>query len=211
MSRSDFLSSIRRHFHYVVQPYHAVPSFRSVGRQTRTTAAWSLWVAGLRSARVRGENRTSQVPGGPSVRVPRSSTPTDPQCPTIFNTRVLPSALPKASASAIEHFGAQSRGPSTRCLRFAARVTQRHARLASGCWSALPGGVRYPQGPIDRFRFSRILLSLASPGARRVDPGSCPPEPPTDPDVRNSRIRLLGEQICYGLQQRAGSRAGGRA
>jgi hypothetical protein len=30
----------------------------------------------------------------------------------------------------------------------------------------------------------------ASPG--RVDRGSCPPRPPTDPDVRNSRIRLLG-------------------
>ena len=44
-------------------------------------------------------------------------------------------------------------------------LPQRHARLASGCWSALPGGVRYPQGPIDRFQFSRILLSQAWPGA----------------------------------------------
>jgi hypothetical protein len=26
----------------------------------------------------------------------------------------------------------------------------------------------------------------------RVGPGGCPPGPPTDPDVRNSRIRLLG-------------------
>ena len=57
----------------------------------------------------------------------------------------------------------------------------------------------------------RAIRSLHYKWKRRVDPGSCPPEPPTDPDVRNSRIRLLGEQICYGLQQRAGSRAGGRA
>ena len=28
--------------------------------------------------------------------------------------------------------------------------------------------------------------------ASRVGPGGCPPGPPTDPDVRNSRIRLLG-------------------
>jgi hypothetical protein len=29
----------------------------------------------------------------------------------------------------------------------------------------------------------------------RVDRGSCPPRPPTDPDVRNSRIRLFGTWV----------------
>lgn len=31
---------------------------------------------------------------------------------------------------------------------------QHHARLASGCWPALPGGVGYPQGSIERFPLS---------------------------------------------------------
>src|ERR1700694_3155093 len=31
---------------------------------------------------------------------------------------------------------------------------------------------------------------------RRVDLGGRPPRPPTDPDVRNSRIRFLGSRVC---------------
>jgi len=31
----------------------------------------------------------------------------------------------------------------------------------------------------------------AVPNRCRVDPGGCPPGPPTDPDVQNSRIRLF--------------------
>ena len=37
-----------------------------------------------------------------------------------------------------------------------------------------------------------ILLHQALPGARRVAAGSCLPAAPTDPDVPNSGIRLLG-------------------
>ena len=100
------------------------------------------------------------------MHVPRSSTPTDPQCPTIFNTQVLPSALPMASASVIENISGLNHAAHTLAVYASQRgLPQRHARLASGCWSALPGGVRYPQGPIDRFQFSFILLSQASPGA----------------------------------------------
>ena len=42
-----------------------------------------------------------------------------------------------------------------------------HARLASGCWPALPGGSGYPLGPIARFQvaMSSILLTQALPGA----------------------------------------------
>jgi hypothetical protein len=44
-------------------------------------------------------------------------------------------------------FGAQSHGLHTRCLRFVAVVAHGlYARLASGCWPALPGGVDYPLG-----------------------------------------------------------------
>jgi len=33
------------------------------------------------------------------------------------------------------------------------RLPHDYARLASGCWPALPGGVGYPQGSIERFQF----------------------------------------------------------
>ncbi len=42
------------------------------------------------------------------------------------------------------------------------------------------------------------LLAQALPDARRVDPGGCPPGSPTDPDVRNSRIRLLESSLRCG-------------
>jgi hypothetical protein len=31
----------------------------------------------------------------------------------------------------------------------------------------------------------------------RVGPGGCPPRPPTDPDVRDYRIRLLEMRLRY--------------
>lgn len=34
-------------------------------------------------------------------------------------------------------------------------------------------------------------------GRSRVDLGSCPPRPPTDPYVRNYRIRFLRSQVRY--------------
>ncbi len=34
----------------------------------------------------------------------------------------------------------------------------------------------------------------------RVALGSCPPKAPTDPDVRNYRIRLLEQQLRYELR-----------
>jgi hypothetical protein len=42
-----------------------------------------------------------------------------------------------------------------------------HARLASGCWPALPGGIGYPQGPSERFQsIFNVLLSQALPDAQ---------------------------------------------
>jgi hypothetical protein len=37
-----------------------------------------------------------------------------------------------------------------------------------------------------------------APAPRRVGPGGCPPGPPTDPDVRDSRIRLVEAKVRYG-------------
>ena len=60
------------------------------------------------------------------------------------------------------------------------------ARLASGRWPALPGGLGGPQGPYKRF--PSFFLS-------RVTPGGYPPGVPTDPYVRISRIRLFRSGI----------------
>jgi hypothetical protein len=63
------------------------------------------------------------------------------------------------------NFGARSHGIGTRCLRFAVRITPPHARLASGCWPALPDGIGYPQGSYERFPrcfLHRFPLSQAS-------------------------------------------------
>ena len=47
-----------------------------------------------------------------------------------------------------------------------------------------------------------LISTLAQSQLSRRDgwvaPGGYPPEAPTDPDVRDSRIRLLGEEFRYG-------------
>ncbi len=61
--------------------------------------------------------------GDPCVSVPRSPTPAGPRAPGRCGAAARPSVNLTTSAPARNHFGAQSRGPLTRCLRFAARVT----------------------------------------------------------------------------------------
>ena len=91
-------------------------------------------IAGLTS---RGRER--DLPGSQAIHpvpLPRSSTPAEPTIPRLFDGLVdAAPALPTAKASALMNFGAQSRGFSTRCLRFKSVVATTHARLASG-WLA---------------------------------------------------------------------------
>lgn len=73
-----------------------------------------------------GDMRISQVPWKPVERVPRSSTPVADEDSTPYRPRRSPSAHAKASANhEFLNFGAQSRGPRSRCVRFAAVVTHR--------------------------------------------------------------------------------------
>ena len=59
-------------------------------------------------------------------------------------------------------YEAQSHRLCPHCLRFAGRVTATHARLASGCWPALPGGSGYPLGSNTRFQGCIFYISSSS-------------------------------------------------
>lgn len=56
-------------------------------------------------------------------------------------------------------FEAQSHGFDARCLRFAAQVTQRHARLASGRWPGVTGQACSCRIPAKGFRFASYITS----------------------------------------------------
>ncbi len=59
-----------------------------------------------------------------------------------------------------------------------------HARLASGCWLTLPGGIGYPLGFNERFQLFHFPLSEAYPDAKS--------NPPRDTLVRWRRIVAEG-------------------
>ncbi len=82
--------------------------------------------------------------GNPVVPTPCSQTPARPTCQAIRQLGTARRASNGESSPRFGNFGAQSHGISTRCLRFAVRLTPTHARLASGCWPALPDGIGYP-------------------------------------------------------------------
>ena len=52
--------------------------------------------------------------------------------------------------------------------------------------------------------FTHLFVASAlddnSTNVSQVGPGGCPPRPPTDPDVRDYRIRLLGMWLRYARQ-----------
>jgi len=112
----------------------------------------------------RGDDWASQVPGGPPVSMPCSSTPVGPVMPGQLSTPVLPSGFTTPSAPTTMGL---SRLNDTACS-LAVYASQHgsprdHARLASGCWPALPGGVEYPLGPAVRFLRSQLAHNRSPP------------------------------------------------
>lgn len=118
--------------------------FRVPGRLPRarcaTRAGLGLGVRlARRSASGRGDDETSQVPGAPpcpcrALRPRWSLGAHDPRA----LRRGLPLTVRRRPPRSLT-FGAPSHGPRTRCLRFAAGLTDGHARLASGWGSASTG------------------------------------------------------------------------
>ncbi len=166
--------------------------------------------------RSRSPRKQQGLPGswGSLVYMPCSRTPVGPPCRVLARLRAPASryCLPLLQRRRLpqRYFGALSHGLHTRCLRFAVRGRPPvHARLASGWGPALTGRAtisRVPLGSIVRFRCQLITSSLpkqcsvsrhaALPGARRVAPVDCPGAP-TDPDMRDYRIRLFDARARY--------------
>jgi hypothetical protein len=94
------------------------------------------------------------LPGswGTSVNVPCSPTPAGPRAPGHCGAATRPSVKLKTSAPAGRIISGLNR--TARSLAVYAsqcRSPGHHARLAPGCWPALPDGAGYPQGPNERF------------------------------------------------------------
>lgn len=91
----------------------------------------------------------------------------DPSAWPCFSSGVLPSATRTASALATDQiFEAQSRGPHTRCLRFAARVSPPPRKTCFRLEPSFAGRGLNPQGCSPKFQLlHRFLLGQASPGA----------------------------------------------
>ena len=127
-----------------------------------------FWGAGFPFPAVcrRGVDRISQVPGGPHVNMPCSPTPVGP---------FAPGQIKRAGAAFRDSYCVGPHNYMLSRLNHTAyslavyasqrRLPERHARLASGCWPALPGGVGYPLGPNERFQpispssFPRLRLA----------------------------------------------------
>ena len=96
---------------------------RSRGRKAQHAAGQGLFTGIPNTGFIDGDDRTSQVPGGPHYERALLFDPGGTSALGHCRASVLPSAKWTASApTTIRNFGAQSHGPLTRCLRFAGWV-----------------------------------------------------------------------------------------
>jgi hypothetical protein len=93
-----------------------------------------------------------------SLPVPQSALP---RCLAASrHVDVAPALQNDEGSSNMLDFGAQSRGLSTRCLRFAARLTTDHARLACSWWPTFAARDWLPAGLLSRFQ--RFIASSSA-------------------------------------------------
>ena len=131
-------------------------------------ASLACALLGGSAARCRGERRDLPGSWGTLHGMPCSMTPVGPSRRAI---RALPYSLaprcclPLAHDVGIHDFdisGLESHGLHARCLRFAAAVTDVHARLASGWWPTLAGRDSNPPGRSSGLR-SRVGFTWLPP------------------------------------------------
>jgi hypothetical protein len=122
---------------------------RSMRSQKVGGASWARVIVqpATRPAGLPARGRERDLPGSQAIHpvpLPRSPTPAEPTIPRLLTvSSMLPPRFPRRRLQRFMNFGAQSRGLSTRCLRFTNDVATTHAKLASGrlAWP-LPGGRR---------------------------------------------------------------------
>ncbi len=86
--------------------------------------------------------------------VPCSRTPAGPKTPGHYGVSVRPSVFSTTSRLPRQRRLSRLNHTARTFAVYASqrRLLHRHARLASGCWPALPGGVGYPLGSNERFQ-----------------------------------------------------------
>jgi len=107
----------------------------------------------------RGVVRASQVPGEPSCGRALLSDPgeTPSTLPVTALGCCLPLLVRRRLSRRFNSFGAQSHGPPTRCLRFAARVSPAPRKTRFRLVASFAGRGLNPQGPFVRFPLSTLL------------------------------------------------------
>ena len=155
MRRSDSRPSLSLRFVAFASRYHRRVHVCSL-RPGRTIVGSGELVFRVPSRNVGGNDRGSQVPGDPRVPWPCSQTPAGPCTPGHTAHRAVPAADKRGSrksdfsrlnrtASGLAVYASQGGSPL------------HHARLASGCWPALPAGIRSPAGCDERFPSSSLF------------------------------------------------------
>ena len=168
MGSSDSPTPIPPHFVSFAWRYRSfVRNFRHTPPGQDRCADLELFVTGAPFLPVSwiGDDGVSQVPGGPPVHVPCSLTPEGPSGQAISARMMLPSTVLKASAPSMNEIS----GLNDTARALAVYASQggsphHHARLASGCWPALPGGVFTHRVPLRSFRRASCHLLPPRPG-----------------------------------------------
>jgi hypothetical protein len=113
-----------------------------------------------------GDDRTSQVPGGPTMNVPCSSTPAESLRSAATARRCcLPPLQRRRPPQSVQFRGSITRpAHSLSTLRRVSCLTATQDSLPDG-WPAFPGGSWLPAGSQRKVSGYSILLSQASPGA----------------------------------------------
>jgi hypothetical protein len=141
MRHSDSRPSISPHFVAFAWRYHPCALFAPSGRDARPWAPGS-WYSGSRAGDVSGDGRGSQVSGDPSCAYALFFDPGG-----IGHARPLrrADAVPAADKSEDSHDDLSRLNRTAWTLAVYASqggLPLHHARLASGCRPALPGGIR---------------------------------------------------------------------
>ena len=169
MRRSDSLPPVPPRFVAFAWRYPGCTRVSLPRPPSAPPRAWS-WSPGSSGRDL--PRRRQDLPGswGTPVNVPCSPTPAGPRTPGHCGAATRPSVTSTTSAPASSHFGAQSHGPLTRCLRFAARVTPAPRKTRFRPLARLyRTGLVTRRVPTKGFRVTSLPPFPSFPGAR-----SCP-------------------------------------